>query len=322
MNNKTVFLVDLDNTLIDTEKFRDAFIEDAESFPFEKHFFPFYKNLLNILHGLGEVFIFSGGEETFQMAKITRAGIDQIIDPDHIIIVPDKISSFETIIPRFKDKEITFIDDRADFLNLALKIDPKIKCIWVRYGKYKDDQIGSKKFELITNSLEQILDYFYPYKINEGLTEKQISKLITYTKDDPEIKKYTSDVTRFKDRKSFDEWLVESRTIYSLTDSDDNLLGIIWFSQKQLPEENYLERLDKNQYETTFAIRMYGTARGKGLAKKFMNDVFTKYTTSHSAKIWLLTSADNIPAKKLYENFGFKTVTKPDKEGKIVMIYG
>ncbi|MDO8619380.1 MAG: GNAT family N-acetyltransferase [Candidatus Daviesbacteria bacterium] len=315
---KKVFLVDLDNTLIDTEKFRDTFIEDAENFPFEKHFFPAYKNLLNILHSLGEVFIFSGGEEAFQMAKIKRAGIDQIIDQEHLIIVADKTPSLDTIIPRFKDRAITFIDDRADYLNIALKINPEIKCIWVRHGKYKDNEIGSEKFELIANSLEQILDYFFPYQIKKGLSEKQIEELLQYTKDDPDVQKFTSDPVRFKDRKSFDKWLKKGREIYTLSDSGDNLMGIIWFAKEIFEGFKTNQHYSPDKYPYTFAIRMYASARGKGLAKYFMDFCFADFGKKG---IWLTTSADNAPAVKLYTNFGFKQIPDTNPYNKIVMVY-
>ena len=323
-DRKKVFLVDLDNTLIDTEKIRQALGGDKTNLnlSFADYFFPEARNLLNILKAQGEVFIYSGGDQAFQLAKIKGGAIDELIDQPHLIIVPDKLASLSTVLPKFKDAQITMIDDRADILSAARQINPTITCICIKIGKYQDSYTATEDFDFVTDSLGKVLDYFYPYHIKPGLTEKQIDELVAYTKKDPEIQKYTHDAARFKNRKSVDKWLAKGRIIYSLVDSEDNMLGIIWFGQKDLPAENYIENFDKNQYQTTFAIRMYGAARGKGLAKKFMADCFKNYLTENNGSIWLLTAIDNIPALKLYQSFGFKTVTKVDQEGKIIMIYG
>lgn len=321
---KAIFLVDLDNTLIDTEKIRDLLGENKVNLnlPFKDYFFPEAHDLLNILKGQGEVFIYSKGNQAFQLAKIKGGEIDKLIDEQHIIIVPDKLASLPEILPKFKGKQITMIDDRADILSAAKRINPTFKCICIKIGKYENTYTGTEGFDFVTDSLKGVLDYFNPYHIKQGLTEKHILKLLDYTGTDPAIGKFTSDLTRFKNRDSFDKWLLEGRDIYSLVDESDNLLGLIWFSQKNLPAAEYIEDLDKTEYQITFAIRMYQQARGKGLAGKFMDDVFKNYLKENTDKIWLITSVENTPAVKLYENFGFKTVTKPDKEGKIVMIYG
>lgn len=134
-------------------------------------------------------------------------------------------------------------------------------------------------------------------EIKEGLSEKNIAQLIEYTKDDPLVDKFTSDKKRFLDKFSFEEWLKKGRKIYSLVDEKDNLLGITWFGHEG---EGF-----------TLAIRIYGPARGKGLAESLLRETMEKfkktkdYVESPDKNWWLETAEDNLPARKIYEKLGF-----------------
>jgi len=324
---KTVFLVDLDNVLIDTEKFRDTPIPDLENFPFEKYIFPNAKNLLNILKSLGEVFIYSRGDPGFQKAKLKSGGIDKIIDPEHTIVLIDKIQALKEIISKFNDAQVTIIDDRPSVLSEAQHLNPKIETIWIKYGKYINEMSNPGNFTFVADNLDQVLAYFYqlslasfayPYKIRKTLNEKQIRQLLDYTKKDTDIQKFTSDSKRFKDRPSFDQWIKKDRVIYCLSDNKDNLMGIIWFSKEEFEPHEKNRYYKAAEYPYTFAIRMYANARGKGLAKPFMNFCFKDFGKKG---IWLTTSKDNIPAIKLYTNFGFKEIPDVNPYNKIVMVY-
>ncbi len=163
----------------------------------------------------------------------------------------------------------------------------------------------------------------YPsgWKVSLKISDLQISQLICYATTDDAIKRYTSDSSRFSDMDSFNKWLSKGRKIYALSDKIGNLAGIIWFGEKNIPEANLIDDTQKDDYDTTFAIRMYGWARGKGLAKSFMEDCFKDFTEKYGNKgIWLEVSCDNKPAIALYEKFGFSRITNPDSENKILMI--
>jgi len=144
--------------------------------------------------------------------------------------------------------------------------------------------------------------------IKQGISDCQIHQLIEYSNTDSEIKKFTSDTIRFKDLPSFKKWLIQGRIIYTLSDINHNLLGIIWFGQKKPPID-----IDAN---FTLAIRIYGLARGLGLSFKFMKTVFTdllqnqKY--SQITGFWLETSSKNFAAIHTYEKFGFKKISLID----------
>jgi len=149
--------------------------------------------------------------------------------------------------------------------------------------------------------------------IQQGIIDCQINQLIEYSHTDPDVQKFTSDPTRFKDRDSFNQWLSSGRIIYTLFDKNNNLLGIIWFGQKEPPVP-----MDAN---FTFAIRIFGPARGQGLSQIFMKtafiDLLKNQIKSKITGFWLETSVDNFSAIHVYEKFGFKKIDQ--KGNKIAM---
>lgn len=145
-------------------------------------------------------------------------------------------------------------------------------------------------------------------KFKKGITKKQIDQLIEYSLVDEMVGKFTHDRDRFKDRKSFDEWIKKGRTITVMTNNKGDLLGIFWEGLKEMP-------LGDKKYNKTFAIRIYGEARGKGLALGFMQRCIK------GKGYWLETNDKNEVAKKLYTKFGFKRVGDVNENGEVVMIY-
>mgnify|MGYP001569754394 FL=1 len=162
------------------------------------------------------------------------------------------------------------------------------------------------------------------YKFKKGITDTQIDQLIHYSKTDPQVIRFTSDPVRFKNKKKATKWFSDV-TPYTLSDSSGNLIGLSWFHEKRLPERAYLENLNFSDFSLTFAIRVYGEARGKGLSYDFMKKSFSYYMDSRfrgndKAGVWVEISFDNIPTIKLAEKFGFTIVSEPDERGKIIMI--
>jgi len=141
-------------------------------------------------------------------------------------------------------------------------------------------------------------------EIKNALSEKNIGQLIEYANNDELIKKYTSDLKRFKDRDSYENWLKKGRKVYVLVDDKDNLTAISWFGEEG---EGF-----------TFALRVYGKARGKGLGYGFLKETMNQfmelddYKMANNKEWWLETSKDNIAAIKIYEKLGFKF----EKDGK------
>lgn len=142
--------------------------------------------------------------------------------------------------------------------------------------------------------------------VQEGIIDCQIDQLIEYSQTDTNIKKFTSDRVRFASKHSFHQWQQQGRIIYTLTDTHKNLLGIIWFGQKN-PPVKYIKA------NFTFAIRIYASARGQGLSYEFMKIVFKDFlknqqNDSFITGFWLETDKDNSAAIHLYQKFGFKEI--------------
>lgn len=160
----------------------------------------------------------------------------------------------------------------------------------------------------------------------QGITDRQIEQLIDYSNTDLEVKEFTSDPERFRCRESFVRWKSKEREIYVLTNNKKDLLGIIWFGPKKFPMGDLIEKINCDDFGVSFAIRIYGEARGKGLAMNFIKKslgLFEKtdmFNRLNSKKIWLEVSDDNIPAKSLYQKFGFRQITRADGKNKILMI--
>jgi ribosomal protein S18 acetylase RimI-like enzyme len=146
--------------------------------------------------------------------------------------------------------------------------------------------------------------------IKSGLSEKNIEQLIEYANNDETVKKFTSDERRFKDKESYLNWLQKGRKIYSLVDKKGNLMGITWFGAEG---EGF-----------TFALRIYGEARGKGLGYGFlretMNDYMKldEYQNAENREWWLETSENNIAAIKIYEKLGFELEKEGEGRGKLI----
>lgn len=146
------------------------------------------------------------------------------------------------------------------------------------------------------------------FEIKKGILDKQIDQLIEYSLTDESVGKFTSDRERFKNRQAFEKWQQKGREIFTLNNKNNDLVGIVWTGLKE-------KQIDSKKYNKTLAIRIYGEARGKGLALGFMKNCIKE------KGYWLETSDNNLAAKALYSKFGFKEVSDVDENGKIIMVY-
>jgi len=148
------------------------------------------------------------------------------------------------------------------------------------------------------------------YKVINFLSDDNVEKLIKYSNSDAQIKKFTSDGKRFKNKLSFNEWLKKGRKVYCLVDKQNDLMGICWFGRKG------------NGF--TLALRIYGQARGRGLGYWFLKEAMAnfmnedEYLKSTKKDWWLESSEYNIAAIKIYEKLGFKLSEKGTKTGKLI----
>lgn len=152
----------------------------------------------------------------------------------------------------------------------------------------------------------------------QGIGDKQINQLISYTHQDSQVAKFTHDLVRFKDSKSARDWFKTGRRAYVLSDRQGNLLGLMWVADKILPKREYIADFDHKIYGTTLAIRLYEQSRGKGLAAGFLKKVMEREGVKG---FWLEVHSQNEPALRVYRKIGFQAVSKSNPENRIIMIY-
>ncbi len=366
---KRIFLVDFDNTLLNTDKLKeqidsefskqfgkflsvsefwkeyekviksDGFnnvpklakniakkinlkkVEDIENLFYKANFtkciIPDSMQMLNNLKKVGKVVIYSLGHPIYQAIKIRGSGIEKIVNRKNVIIVQNKKTGLQVLINKLNSSYsgVTIIDDRAEVLEQAKKIDSKIITVWFRYGKYKNTlPKNSDSINFETNIIADINTYLKSFvnnieslSIAKNITNNQVNQLIKFTKIDNEIQKYTHDKERFKNQKTYAAWLKNKKVIYSLIDRENNLLGIIWFSKKKTPEAKGCD--------FTFAIRIYPPARGLGFSRKFIKIVLADFKHKN---LWLSTLKNNKKAIKIYQSMGFKEIAS--KENEVLMI--
>jgi ribosomal protein S18 acetylase RimI-like enzyme len=164
------------------------------------------------------------------------------------------------------------------------------------------------------------------YTLIQGISQENVQKLILYASKDREVKTQTSDFTnsdgspgRFSSLLAYEAWEKKGRSIYSLLNKDNEFSGIIWFSHEP-------EVFNHTTYDFTFGIRLYGKARGIGLAKPFSQAVHThfrmsnRYLESENQGIWLRTNRDNVPAIATYKSLGYIQINLDQQAHKITMV--
>jgi len=310
------------------KRFEDGSIEDFENLflkaEFKKFVFKHSDKLIKTLKGGGKVILYSLGDAHYQPTKITRSGIEKLIGKDNIIILKNKKTALGGVILKFKASgynQIIMVDDRADFLEKAKRIDPGCVTVWFRFGKYKNILPKDKmSIDYETDSSENLIHYLKNFvgtlsqrnikeniSILREISKPQIEQLIHSTGKDKLIKKFTHDRERFSSFKAFISWKKRGKKIYVMVGHRNKLLGIIWFSSKSAPA-SVSKLLKTSSCGYTFAIRNYPPARRKGLSSKFMHIVFGDFGVSNDKGVWLSTAKDNVPANKLYTNYGFKKI--------------
>lgn len=162
-------------------------------------------------------------------------------------------------------------------------------------------------------------------RIYQGITDMQVAQLINFTNTDALVQRNTSDVNRFKDLRTYERWRSKGRTVYTLADEGQTLLGIIWLGNEPLPEKTFLFPLNLLDFTTTLAMRIYGDARGKGIAKAFLIPTLRHFIcqregSKNSSGIWIETSVDNTPVLRSFSSVGFTQATKQDERKKIIMV--
>jgi ribosomal protein S18 acetylase RimI-like enzyme len=178
------------------------------------------------------------------------------------------------------------------------------------------------------------------------LTDKHIDQLIAYSTDteDEGVQNNTSDKKRFKDREAVLHWREKGRSTTIITNDEGDLLGLSWMGAEDIhvgesdlqtdfviatETRETVRAFNPSQYGVTFAIRVYGEARGKGLSSRLTKRAERQFKKTDAYKAllvdgkihpWLEVSAENTPAVRSYRKSGYVEATAPNDDGKILMI--
>ncbi len=132
-SNKIV-LLDLDDTLFNTDKFRTS---DLTAF----ELYTEVNEALSELAKVATLGIFSQGELAFQHNKLQKTNIKKFFTEEHIHIVEYKLGVIHDFLERYaKEGTIYFIDDRLPNLHMAKESEPSIITIWMKRGRYAKTQ--------------------------------------------------------------------------------------------------------------------------------------------------------------------------------------
>jgi FMN phosphatase YigB (HAD superfamily) len=131
---KKIVLFDIDNTLFDTERFKQT----------NREVFSLYEEVYEVLEELAPVAdlgIFSEGEIAFQQKKLKQTNIEKYFIEEHVHIVPQKIHAIELLLKKYKhNNKIFLVDDRLSILPLIKKDFPSVFTIWMKRGEFFSHQ--------------------------------------------------------------------------------------------------------------------------------------------------------------------------------------
>lgn len=158
------------------------------------------------------------------------------------------------------------------------------------------------------------------FYIHYGLTPKQIRELIAYTRVETDPIKLDGDNNRFMSLEQYEVWKQKERIVYALTNSEDEgvLMGIFWAGRKELPVRvDYTEYLDPQFYQHTYAFRLYGSARGKGLSHAVLESCMADYTRKFTLPLgsWLEVNGSNPAALRMDQKMGYRVVSGLNDRG-------
>src|SRR5438105_14623088 len=118
--SKKIVLFDIDYTLFDTERFKQA----------NPEIFSVYEDVHETLIALSQIAdlgIFSEGNIAFQKKKLLETNIEKYFLKEHVHIVEKKIDVLEHLVKKYKNHNKVFlVDDRLPILQLLKKDLPSL----------------------------------------------------------------------------------------------------------------------------------------------------------------------------------------------------
>lgn len=174
------------------------------------------------------------------------------------------------------NKPTFVISTRAGALTGVIKQSPQAVTVWIRSGKFKNklplirsavtyearSRLDAKDYKKRFIATFSIPKTHTKLSVLKGISKIQIAQLLSYTKRDKLIRTSTHDFDFFRSRKTFLSWKARGKVIYTLLNRNGKLLGIAWFNKKR-----------PNSCKEKPTVRIYPSARGKNVSRKFLNIV-------------------------------------------------
>jgi FMN phosphatase YigB (HAD superfamily) len=149
----TIVLLDIDNTLFNTEKLKESNLTTFE-------LYDEVRDTLSKLSQIATLGIFSQGQIAFQNKKLQETNIHHYFEEEHKHIVEYKIAVMNDVFHKYKNKaKVYFIDDWLEMLRVAKKTDPSVFTIWMKRGEYAQSQTAHSDFTLdaVVKNLKEVL---------------------------------------------------------------------------------------------------------------------------------------------------------------------
>lgn len=106
------------------------------TFPFDEYLYPATRGVLAHLGSIGQVVILSDGDPIFQMAKISRGGLADLVD-GYALVFTHKDEHLIEIEGAFPADHYVAIDDKPTILQrLAARMTSPFSSVFVRQGHY------------------------------------------------------------------------------------------------------------------------------------------------------------------------------------------
>jgi ribosomal protein S18 acetylase RimI-like enzyme len=149
-------------------------------------------------------------------------------------------------------------------------------------------------------------------QLYRGWNDEIAQQLVERSKEE-EIRRFTGNdaAERFVDVVSAYDWYRSKGHVVYALGQKAALAGVAWFSHTPRPELGA---------DYTFAIRMYDSQRGKGLAGALLEAAHKDFESAarYEGTIWLEANEDNQRALRFYEKHGYGQIET--KDGRVLMV--
>jgi FMN phosphatase YigB (HAD superfamily) len=132
-NTKPVVLLDIDDTLFNTALFKQSGLSE----------FKVYGEVMQTLEELCNkviLGIFSKGAEQFQKDKLKKTEMMKFFKEENVHVFEDKNINLTQVLNKYSGSKIFLVDDILEVLQNAKKNSEKIFTIWMKRGRYAENQ--------------------------------------------------------------------------------------------------------------------------------------------------------------------------------------